>query len=345
MASSKEKDFIDFFETDKRDKGVHTIFDGQYLLLDDSTDIYKCAKGWIVLSPLPLMGSAAPRKECLLKNYIFYDKDTYKAAQQQMLKANNFVIPEIAKAFGLEAASYGRFKIIDDYSGELGREENIAGMSGRQIRYRLEPNKEYLLTPSFLKNNEEFVPFGDILKSDKETNVSTIWKALEKFLIERNISKENIKQVKKQYALKSIFGAFVELNDNHNYNDGLIFTDDRSNRNVRIAPAYDLDYSMRIYNISPTGAPITFVKVASNEKYEVSDMLNEFQNVISEKELAKLLRNVNPDKIAEIVEKTDKQHKLGLMTDVQYKYYDFFREKYEEMEKFYRQRYGKDIED
>lgn len=345
MASSREKEFIDFFETDKRDKGVHVIYDGQYLLLNDSTDIYKCAKSWIVLSPLPLMGGAAPRKECLLKNYIFDENDTYKPIQQQMLKANNFVIPEIAKAFGLEAASYGRFKIIDDYSGELGREENVAGMSDRKLRFRLEPRKEYLLTPSFLKNDEEFVPFGDILKSDKETNVSKIWKELEKFLIERNISKDNIKQVKKQYALKSIFGAFVELNDNHNYNDGLIFTDDRSNRAVRIAPAYDLDYSMRIYNVLSNGMPITFVKVASNGLYEVNDMLKEFKDVISEKDLAKLLSNVHPDKIAEIVEKTNKKHKLNMTNDVQYKYYDFFREKYKEMESFYQARYGKDIED
>ena len=102
---------------------------------------------------------------------------------------------------------------------------------------------------------------------------------------------------------------------------------------------------MRIYNISPTGAPITFVKVASNGKYEVSDMLNEFQNVISEKELAKLLRDVNPDKITEIIDKTERKHGLKLTTDVEYTYYRFFREKYEEMEKFYRERFGKDIED
>ena len=342
MASSKEREFIDYFE---KDKGVHMIYDGQYLLLDDSTDIYKCAKSWIVLSPSPLMTNIGQRKQCLLKSYIYDDNKTYSATKRQMLRANNFIIPEIAKEFGLEAASYGRFKIIGDLNeGELAREENIAYTKDRIPQYRLEPNREYLLTPSFLKSDEEFVPFGDILSNDKETNVSTIWKQLEQFLTSRNISKENIKKVKKQYALKSIFGAFVELNDNHNYNDGLIFTDDRSNRSVRIAPAYDLDFSMQIYNVTSIGATY-FIKTASNGRFEVTDMLKEFQDIISEKELTKLMSKIYPDRLTEIIDKTERKHGLKLTTDVEYTYYRFFREKYEEMEKFYRERFEKDIED
>ena len=342
MASSKGREFIDYFE---KDKGVHMIYDGQYLLLDDSTDIYKCAKSWIVLSPSPLMTNSGQRKQCLLKSYIYDDNKTYSATKRQMLRANNFIIPEIAKAFGLDAASYGRFKIIGDLDeGELAREENIAYTKDRIPHYRLEPNREYLLTPSFLKSDEEFVPFGDILSNDKETNVSTIWKQLEQFLTTRNISKENIKKVKKQYALKSIFGAFVELNDNHNYNDGLIFTDDRSNRSVRIAPAYDLDFSMQIYNVTSIGATY-FIKTANNGRFEVTDMLKEFQDIISEKELTNLMSKIYPDRLTEIIDKTERKHGLQLTTDVEYTYYKFFREKYEEMEKFYRQRFGKDIED
>ena len=99
MASSKEREFIDYFE---KDKGVHMIYDGQYLLLDDSTDIYKCAKSWIVLSPSPLMTNLGQRKQCLLKSYIYDDNKTYSATKRQMLRANNFIIPEIAKEFGLE---------------------------------------------------------------------------------------------------------------------------------------------------------------------------------------------------------------------------------------------------
>ena len=225
MGSSRKKEFIDFFEKDRQ--GVHRIYAGQYLLLKDSTSIYKCAKGWIVLSPTPLMSGIGLRKECLLKSYIYdADQTDYSADQKQMLKANNFILPEIAKAFGLEAASYGRFQVVDDYDGELGREENIACMRDREPIYRIKSNTEYVLTPSFLQNNEEFMAFGDMIPNDKDHDVSNVWRQLERFLIERNIPKDKIKEVRKQYIIKSIFGAYVELNDNHNFNDGLIFTND-----------------------------------------------------------------------------------------------------------------------
>ena len=149
MANSRKKEFIDYFEKDKQ--GVHRIYAGQYLLLNDSTNIYKCAKGWIVLSPTPLLSGMGYRKECLLKSYIYdTDNSDYSAKQKQILKANNFIMPEIAKAFGLEAASYGRFKIVEDLDeGELAREENIAYIKDRKPVYRLKPNTEYVLTPSF----------------------------------------------------------------------------------------------------------------------------------------------------------------------------------------------------
>lgn len=344
MGTSRKKEFIDFFEKDR--SGVHCIYDNQYLLLNDSTSIYKCAKSWIILSPTSLMSGIGDRKECLLKSYIYDTDDTERSAtDKQMLKANNFILPEIAKAFGLEAASYGRFRIVDDFNGELGREENIAFIRDRQPVYRLEPKKEYLLTPTFLNNNEEFMPFGDVIPNDKDHNVSNIWRQIERFLLERNISKDNIQQVRKQYVLKSIFGAFVELNDNHNYNDGLIFTDDRSNRTVRLAPAYDLDYSMGIYNISPMGTPNRFVKIASDGGMEVSSMLKEFDKDLTEKDLNKLLEALDPDNIAKIIYDADKRHSLKLTIDVKHEYMTFFEEKYKEIDSFYKERYGKDIDD
>lgn len=343
MASSKEKEFIDCFD---KDKGVHKIYDGQYLLLTDSTSIYKCAKGWILLSQRPIVSGVGLRKNCLLKSYIYeIDQSDYSANQKQMLKANNFILPEIAKAFGLEAASYGRFKIIDNYDGELGREDNIAFMRDREPVYRIKGNTEYILTPSFLRNNEDFIPFGDMIPNDKDCFVSNIWRQLERFLIERNIPKNKIKEVRKQYILKSIFGAYVELNDNHNFNDGLIFTNDRSDRNVRLAPAYDLDYAMRIYNIGPMGTPITFVKRASDGGMEVTSMLKEFGHEINERDFTKLLNGLRPDNIEKIIDDVDKKHNLNLFYDVKQTYMDFFEDKYKEIDSFYKERYGKDIDD
>ena len=344
MGSSRKKEFIDFFEKDRQ--GVHRIYAGQYLLLKDSTSIYKCAKGWIVLSPTPLMSGIGLRKECLLKSYIYdADQTDYSADQKQMLKANNFILPEIAKAFGLEAASYGRFKVVDEYDGELGREENIACMRDREPIYRIKSNTEYVLTPSFLQNNEEFMAFGDMIPNDKDHDVSNVWRQLERFLIERNIPKDKIKEVRKQYIIKSIFGAYVELNDNHNFNDGLIFTNDRSDRSVRLAPAYDLDYAMRIYNIGPMGAPITFVKRASDGGMEVTSMLKEFGHEINERDFTKLLNGLHPDNVLKIIEDVDKRHHLNLTYDVKEKYMSFFTDKHREMETFYKERYGKDIDD
>ena len=342
MDNSYDEEFIELFQ---EDNGVHKIRQDQYLLLADSTDMYKCAKRWIVLSPTTLKDRTSIRRECLLKSYI-YDKrnGVYKVDDRKILKANNFIIPEIARAFGLQSATYARFVIDDDFSGELGREENIAGMYNRRPIYKLEPKKEYILTPSFLDTDEQFIAFGNIISDDKEMRVSVIWKQIEKFLVTRNISKEDIKNIKKQYAIKSIFGAFVELNDNHNYNDGLIVSNDRSERDARLAPAYDLDYSMGVYNVAESGFPIVHVKTASNGRYELTDMLKEFKNVLTEKDISQIMDCVDPNKTTKIVEETDKEYNLHLTDDVKKRYQKFFREKFEEMQIFYREQYGKDYE-
>jgi hypothetical protein len=343
MGGSNEE-FIDLFQEDIN--GVHIIYDHQYLLLDDSTSIYKCAKGWIILSPESIKDRSGDRKDCLLKSYIYDADDTeYKMISKQILKANNFILPEIAKAFGIEAATYGRFKIDKENDSELRREENIAYYDNRQPVYRIKPDTEYILTPSFLNNDEEFKAFGDIIPNDKDHNVGNVWRQLERFLLERSITKENIKQIRKQYALKSIFGAYVELNDNHNYNDGLIFTNDRSNRSVRLAPAYDLDYAMRVYNVGPMGRPITFIKLASDGGMEVTNMLKEFKDDLTEKDFDNMLKGLHPDNIMKIILDTDKKHHLELTPDVEQKYMSFFTDKYRELGAFYKARYGKDIDD
>jgi hypothetical protein len=168
MGGSNEE-FIDLFQEDIN--GVHVIYDHQYLLLDDSTSIYKCAKGWIILSPESIKDRSGDRKDCLLKSYIYDADDTeYKTISKKILKANNFILPEIAKAFGIEAATYGRFKIDKENDSELRREENIAYYDNRQPVYRIKPDTEYILTPSFLNNDEEFKAFGDIIPNDKDNN-------------------------------------------------------------------------------------------------------------------------------------------------------------------------------
>ncbi len=335
-------EFINYFE---KYNGIYYINPKQYIILADSTDIYKSAKGWIIATPTSLQDITAPRKECLLKLYGYEnDCDGHTKTDMQMLKANNYILSEIAKDFKLEAADYARFIINDGMDGELAREENFEKITSNGIQYRLQPNKEYILTPSFLKKDESLIKFGDIISDNMENNVTVIWKQLEKFLISRNIPKNDISAIRKQYALKSLFGAFVELNDNHNYNDGLVLTENRTNRSARLAPAFDMDYAMGIYHLSRVGGPITFIKSASNGGFEFSDMLKEFEKDLTKQDLEELMINIHPDKLATTILEVDKQHKLELADNVITRYIQFFCNKYKEMENFYEHKYNKDIE-
>ncbi len=344
MSGLRTKEFIDLFDKDKKD-GAHVIYDRNYMILDDSTNMYKCAKRWIKLSPSDIYSNTSYRKDCLLKAYVYDLEDAeYTETERQILKANNYILPEIARAFGIESASYGRFKILDDYNGELNRNENIAYFKGGNIPvYRIKSGQEYILTPSFLKNDEELMPFGH-MGDDKLQDVSIIWKRVEETLISRNIPKDKIKNIRKQYALKSIFGAFVELNDNHNYNDGIIFSTDPSDRTARLAPAFDLDNAMRVYNFGVFG-PRYFVKRASDGGIEVKSMLKEFEHDLSEKDLMKLMQALNPESVLRLIKKADERHSLKLTTDIIHHYTKIFEDKYKEMEEFYKERYGKEIDD
>jgi len=336
---TRDEQFIKEFKQNRA--GIHIVNDGNFVVLDDSTDAYKYADAWIYLSPMYIFG-AAGRRKCLLKSSIpsKSNPEQYSKTEAEILTANNFILPEIAKQFGLDSAEYARFEFRK--SPELESSENIAYITSKGPVYKIEPKKEYVLTPSFLSKDEELIPFGNILDNDEieEKRLSVIWKKVESFLINRGIKKTNISKIREDYAVKSLFGAFCELNDNHNYNDGIIISNNPTNRTARIAPAFDLDFAMRVYN-HPNYNLVTFVKTADNGSIEVGDILNQFKDSIPSSRVSSIINNFDPNKA---ISKAEKNHKIKLSSEAHFKYLNLFDEQHKKLVNSYNKLYSKNYD-
>ena len=108
----------------------------------------------------------------------------YLETEAEILRANNFIMPEIAKQFELETAEY--YNVIFEDSEELHSKENYRSLAGKK-ELKIKPNQRYLLTPSFKKNNEKLIHLAEILPNEYELNSATIFRKIKQYLKKKKL--------------------------------------------------------------------------------------------------------------------------------------------------------------
>ena len=103
---SRAKKIIRDFEKDEN--GNILIKDGTFVVSNINTENYKFTNGWILISQQGIFSrDEIQGTMALIKSYIpDMCPDFYSETDAEILRANNFIMPEIAKQFELETAEY-----------------------------------------------------------------------------------------------------------------------------------------------------------------------------------------------------------------------------------------------
>lgn len=330
ISKSRAKKVIKSFEKDKN--GNIIIKDGTFVVSNLNIDNYKFTNGWImilqqgVFSRDEIQGTMA-----LIKSYIS-DKcpGIYSENEAEILRANNFIMPEIAKQFELEIAEY--YNVIFEDGEELHSRENHKSLVGKK-ELKIKPNQRYLLTPSFKKNNEKMIHLADVLPNEYELNAATIFRKIKQYLKKEKVVESDIDNVLKSFIKQCIFNKFIGFSDEHNYNTGILILTDETGKRARLSPCYDLDFSGDVYNIINDGLQ-TRAFFRNNGKYgrTLTDILELFYTRYEAKYLKEIIPRINIEKAIKIGE-TNGNFKLS--KSVKKRYLEFFNKKKVELENFY----------
>lgn len=326
----KAEKIIHNFEKDK--DGNIIIKDGTYIISQLKTDQYNFTNGWILLSqPGVINREDIQGKMALVKSYI-PDKcpGFYKGSDIEILRANNFIMTEIAKQFELEAAEY--YNVVFEESDELNSKENNKKV-GRKNEQRIKPNTRYLLTPTFRKNNERMVHLGDILSSENELNAAKMIKDIQKYLRKEKVAESDIDMVIKSFIKQCIFNKYIGFSDEHNYNSGILITNDKKEKRARLAPCYDLDFSADIYNFTNGGIrPKYFLRNNGYYSTTLKGMLALFNTKFERDYLKDIIPNID---IEEAIKVGEQNGNFKLSKIAREKYMYFFKQQQEDLEEFY----------
>ena len=285
-----------------------------------------------------LKGKNYSNKLAIVKEYVL-DRfpENYSGTDAEMVFANNFIMPEIAKQFELDAAEY--YNVIFEDCEELKNKANYR-LTGKP---KIISNKRYLLTPLFNKEDEELIHLGDVLNKPYERNLSTMINDIEIFLKRRNYNAKDIIQVKKEFIKQSIFNKYIGYTDEHNMNAGIIVKNENNIRRVRLAPCYDLDFSAGVYNvINNEVVPRAFFRVSDDKKNDLISTLNQFKEILEKNYLNRIIQTIN---IEEAIKNGEENGDFKLSKQAIRKYKEFFAEKQKELESFYNENYIKKIKD
>lgn len=278
---------------------------------------YNYCKKWILLRnmKMALIKSRVPDKE---------ESGKYSQAEKEILIANNFLMPLLAKPFQIESADYynARFSNEDDKD--------------------FDSNQTYLLSPSFVRNNEELVHLANIV-GENELQVSAMLDKIEKWLKLRKCPQTDIERIKMDFIKQTIFNRYIDFSDEHNLNAGIIIDSDGTQGiRARMAPAYDMDYSAGVYNQFGRSA-ITFMRRADNGGTDLKSMILQFKDLPWMKQyLKEVMESIN---IPEAIEQAKQNGNLELSDLAMRKYTRFFEGQNRELKKVYEQIYGRDLED
>lgn len=328
--STRAKKVIKKYERDK--DGNIILRDGTYVISSLPTNKYNFTNGWIGRpQPDDFYREEKPVKMFLVKSYI-PDKcpGIYTKTDTEILRANNFIMAEIAKQFELEAAEY--YNVVFENSDELKCDENY-NVQGRNKIQRIRPNVRYLITPSFKRNNEKMVHFAEILDSENQLNARQIFEQIKEYLKRENVAESDIDSVMKDYIKQCIFNKFIEFSDEHNLNAALLITDDKNGKRARIAPCYDLDFAAGIFNIVDGGhIPKVFFRYSDKGSDTLLGILAQFYSPFERRYLKEVLPKIDIEQAIEI----GQRYGNFILSDMaKQRYLKFFRVQIQDLEDFY----------
>lgn len=326
----RAKKVIKKYEKDK--DGNIILKAGTYIISKLPTEEYNFTNGWIGRpQPDDLYRGDRPLKMFLIKSSI-PDKypNKYSKLDNEILRANNFIMTEIAKQFELNVAEY--YNVVFEDSDELKCEENYRQKNGK-IEQKIKPNTRYLATPSFREENEKLIHFEEILDSQYELNALTIFKKLNSYLEEENVVDSDIEKVLQDYIKQCIFNKFIEFSDEHNLNAAILITKDRKGKRARLAPCYDLDFSAGIFNTLNGGyVPKYFFRHSDNGSDTLKGILAQFYCRFERKYLKEIISKINYEEAISIGE-SNGNFKLSDLAKQHYT--DFFKAQQKDLEEFY----------
>lgn len=330
---SRAKKIIRNFEKDRN--GNIIIKDGTFVVSNLNTENYKFTNGWILISQQGIFSrDEIQGTMALIKSYIpDMCPGFYSETDAEILRANNFIMPEIAKQFELETAEY--YNVIFEDGKELHNKENYKNLAGKKEQ-KIKPNKRYLLTPSFKKNNEKMIHLADILPNEYDLNSVTIYRKIKQYLKKEKVVEKDIDNVLKSFIKQSIFNKFIGFSDEHNYNTGILISTDETGKRARLTPCYDLDFSGDVYNITNDGEqPRAFFRNDGKYGRRLTDILELFYTRYEAKYLKDIIPKINIEKA---IKSGEKNGGFKLSKSAKKRYLEFFKDKKTELDKFIEKR-------
>lgn len=320
----------------KDNEGNIVLRKGRYAITSETVNKFKFSNSWVfIYQPGAVEREEIPGKLALVKSYVA-DKcpEYYEGTDAEMTTANNFILPEIAKQFGVKTAEY--YNVIFEDDDELRKEDNYIRIDEFE-KQKILPNKKYLLTKSFVKQNEKLIHLADVLEQSTELNVSKMLSDIENYLKKRLVSKADIERVKNDFIKQSIFNKFIGYSDEHNLNSAIIVSVGSSSYRARLAPSYDLDFAAGVYNMINGGIqPIAFFRKSDDGKFDLSSMLNQFKGDFEKEYLKEIIPQIN---IKEAIENGQKYGNIELSEKAKNRYEKFFEKQIKDLNAFYNKTY------
>ena len=331
----KEKSIIK--DNQKDENGNIILKSGTFLISRKSIAKFNFSNGWIFLAQPGLINrQGITGQMALVKSYISEKcPEYYTGTDEEITRANNFVLPEIAKQFQLNAAEY--YNVIFEDCNELESSENYV-VIGNYRKQKILPYQRYMLSPSFLQENEEMIHLADILENSNELRVSKMLSSIENYLKIRHFPETDIESIKKEFIKQCIFNKYIDFSDEHNLNAGIIVRKDSSGSRARYAPCYDLDFAAGVYNIANGGVqPRTFFRKSDDGKFSLFSILNQFKGDFEKAYLRDIMSKIN---IEDAIKIGQKYGNFELSEKARNKYNKFFKAQQQDLEEFYNMTYG-----
>ena len=215
---------------------------------------------------------------------------------------NALIVPRVISAAGLECAEYYLVNWVMDDSVSTWEDD-------------------FLLTPSFLKDDDEMLSFKDILGREC-LDVEIIERNLRRELELRHFREKNINRFMQDLRRKICMSEIIDNTDMSSENMSVIF----NNGTVRVAPLYDFDFCMGN-------------EAVVNRHFKIKGqqgLLAVLDYYKDDKELVKWLEEriltINMNQIVSVKEST--QNRGLVCKEARYVYKDFWEQQIDTIRKF-----------
>lgn len=302
----------------KLDKDGNLLFTTRdYCDSDIDVRKYNYCKKWILLRnwKMALIKNRIPDKE---------NEGKYSQAEKEILITNNFLMPILASVFQVESAEYYNAR----FNNRKDKDFN--------------PNQIYLVSPSFLRRDDELIHLANIA-GEKEFRASTIISKIQEWLRLRKCPETDIERTTMDFIKQTIFNRFIDFSDEHNLNAGIIVSSNEAGiTRAKMAPSYDTDYSAGVYNQMST-VPIVHMRMTDKGQTDLESMIMQFKDLPWMKQyLKEVISNIN---IPEALSQALQNGNTKLSEAAQKRYTRFFDRQTQELKQAYEKAYGRDLEE